>query len=215
MNESDVGKFLRLLAHDLQNQLGAIDLNLQIMPTLLSVDDPASETLAPFLKRASAGSADMIETLGDVQSFARAVSHTDDEGRPERLPVSKIDLSMKTRDCGLHLSPIAASRQVTLKLHIEDGVFATGESESVKRAIKILASEALRSAFPGSSVEILVSGSPIPVIEVAVSLEGIFDEQRPLLSMFLAKELLKDSQVQLLFRSESERSAIQLLFQPA
>jgi signal transduction histidine kinase len=204
----EVGRFLRLLTHDLQNQAGAIDLNLQMLPTMLPGDHPSAE----FISRAAAASSDLISVLEDVQYFARAVSRADDG---EGVTVTRCDLSAKVRNCALTLGSAAQSRKVTLKTLITGDVYALGESDSIIRAIRILTGEALRSAFSGATVEMIVTASPVPAIEISVSLEGIFDENRTTLATYLAKEILRASKVTMLLISETGRSRAQLLFQPA
>ncbi len=212
MNESEVGNFLRLLTHDLQNQLGAVDLNLQIIPTLHSAEDPLMKTLLPFVSRASMASQDMIETLSDVQSFARSVSQLD--GEPSEAPnLTRTNLSTKVRDCALILTSAAKNRAVTLLTAIEDDIMATVESEAVHRSIKILANEALRASFPDSTVVLSAFFSnSVPTVEISTTQEGVFDDHRPMLTIYLVRQLLELSQAKFIFTASENRSAIQVQF---
>lgn len=210
MKEGDFGKFLRLLTHDLQNQLGAVDLNLQILPTLLADDDPAQATLAPFLARASLGSQDLIESLNDIQFFARAVSREDD-GAPVEHTLTRCNLSAKVRDLSMILAKTANTREVSVTTQAPGDICATAESDAIRRAIKIAASEALRSLMPGSKLELIVTESPVPMIEIATSQEGLFEESRPTLAMFLAQEILRPSDARIVYGGRS----LQILFRPA
>ena len=194
--------FLRLLAHDLQNQVGAIDLNLQVLPTLLPDTDPSYAKLSPFVERARRAAADLVSMLEDVQHYAR--TH---EGSQEP---TRLDLSSCVRDISLAMASLAASREIKLVTRITEGIFALAEAEAVRRSIKILMSEAMRSAFPGSTVEIAVTNAPVPMIEVRTSVEGIFDESRPTVATFLVREVLKASDVTILFPASA-----QILFKPA
>jgi signal transduction histidine kinase len=212
MNDSEFGNFLRLLTHDLQNQLGAIDLNLQIVPTLAPEDDATMKAFAPFLGRAGLASADMIDTLQDVQAFARSVSRIDDSGVVHEVTMTKCDLTSKVRECAMILAGAAKDREVTLLTSLIDDVSALGETDTIRRSIRILASEALRASFPGSVVELKVFKTPVPTVEIATSQEGVFDEHRPLLSMYLVRQLLEATKTTMLFVSSVNRSAVQLLF---
>jgi hypothetical protein len=214
MKESEVEKFLMLLAHDLQNQIGAVDLNLQIIPTLLPDESFTLATILPFVSRASLASQDMIETLGDLQIFARSVSRLDENGDKEVPKLARLDLSMNVRDCALVLGSAAMSRQVKLLTAIEDGVTARGEPDIVHRAIKILANEALRASFPESTVVLSAFyREACPVVEISTSQEGVFDDSRSMLSVFLVRQLLEASQAKLVFTKSLVTSAIQIQFQ--
>ncbi len=205
---NNVGQFLRLMTHDLQNIVGGIDLNLQVLPTLLPPGDPAVD----FANRALTASADLISALEDVQFFARAVSRQDD-GDP--VVLCRCDLSAKVRDTALVLQAMASARKVSLTTNVGDSVCTMGESDSIRRTIKILAGDAIRSAFPGESVEITVTNLPVPTVEISVSVEGVFDDGRTTLSTYLAREILEASSATVLMNSESGRSRVQLLFRPA
>jgi signal transduction histidine kinase len=204
----EAGRFLRLLAHDLQNQAGAVDLNLQILPSVLPEEFANSE----FILRAMASSRDLLAVIEDIQYFARAASREDDA---EAVPLVSCDLSTKVRDCALSLQASAVARRVTLRAVATEDVHALGESDSIRRTIQILTSEAIRSAFPESTVEMIVTSKPVPTIEITVSVEGIFEEARTTLATYLAKAISRSSNVTMLLRSDSGISRVQLLFQPA
>lgn len=216
MTGNEIAKFLRLLAHDLQNQLGAVDLNLQVMPSLAPESDPSMQLLLPFIARASMASQDLIETLGNVQSFASSICQSDDRDffAPPRL--SELNLSRKAQDTARVLAAAALERRIKLQTAINDGVKGLGESESVHRSIKILTSEALRSSFPESVVALSAFFSGLtPIIEVSTTQAGIFDEQRSMLSIILVRQLLNSAGVKLVFVETDARSSVQLHFQTA
>ena len=74
-------------------------------------------------------------------------------------------------------------------------------------------SEALRSAFPETTIDVSVTASPVPTVEIGVSIEGIFEESRETVSIYLARQLLGDGK--LLLSSTANRSSAQILFAPA
>jgi signal transduction histidine kinase len=195
------------MTHDLQNQIGAIDLNLQILPTILPENHPSAD----FVARAATASADLISALEDVQYFARAVSR-DDDGEPVQLV--KFDLSQKVRDTALELGSMAQVRKIQLRSMAGEEICAVGEADSVRRAIRMLAGEAVRASFPGSTIDLIVLDSPVPSVEISVSVEGVFEESRTTLATYVAKEILEASRVTVLLSSEPTRSRVQLLFQP-
>ncbi|RYZ70279.1 MAG: HAMP domain-containing histidine kinase [Proteobacteria bacterium] len=213
MDQKQVSEFLRLLAHDLQNQIGAVDLNLQIMPTLL--EDKTGKSLIDekhplhsFMARAAVSATEMIETLTDVQKFAYSIG---DKQAPVLAPT---DISTLARDCVLALGRPLAAREVT----IEVGESATGSAavdrDSVSRAVRLLVAEAARSSFPGSKITLnsTTDDKNQSTLTIHTNQDGLFDEQRPTLALFLAKEALKPSKVELQFFTGTSRSAVRFVF---
>lgn len=211
----DVGRFLRLLTHDLQNQLGALDLNLQVIPSLVRPDDPTLLAIEPFLGRAAVAAADLNDMLVDVQVFARLIS-AEDDGASVPTASSRIDLTLKVQDCALTLASSALARGIELKADCAPDVTASGLPEDVRRALKILVVDALRGSFPGTvvSVSCHYDSSEIPVVEVATTQEGLFEPKRQTLARFLAEQLLSLSQVRIDFVNGPGRSSLKLSFQP-
>lgn len=205
MNDAEMGRFLRLLAHDLQNQVGAIDLNLQVLPSMLDDGDPALVTLTPFMSRASAAAHELSDSLSDVQAFARAVSREDD-GLPINL--ARVDLGALVRDHARVIAGVAKERRIQVKTGGD--AHATGEVDALRRALKIMVNEALRGLLPDSTLEMIVSTQPVPVIELKTSLDGLFDDSRQTLPVYMVRELLRWSQGRLLLNG----ACAQLMFQP-
>lgn len=220
MRENEVGKFLRLLTHDLQNQLGAVDLNLQVIPSVVDESTPTYKTIHPFILRAEQASHDMIESLIDVQAFARLVSQKDEAGEDLASPeLIEIDLSSKVFDCVMILASTAKSRDLIVKSGSKERVLSRGVSDDVRRALKIVATELLRTSFPGSeiSVEALMDQG-VPVVELGSTQEGLLDPNRQTLALFLAGELLKHSSASFDFVSAADLagpSRLRIRFQPA
>lgn len=210
---TDVGSFLRLLAHDLQNQLGAIDLNLQVIPSLVCADDPTLLTINPFLSRASLAATDLNDMLVDLQSFARLISETDDQGASApSSELTKLDLSGKVRECGLALGSAAKARGIDLEVRPGQNVFARGAADNVRQALKILVRDALSGSFPGSIVTVETLSAPTPVIDITSTQEGLFEENRVTLASFLAKRLLEASNVSLEYPQTIKNSTLRLIW---
>lgn len=218
MTPKELSEFLRLLAHDLQNQIGSVDLNLQVLPTLLESTSPAaqevSKEIAPFISRASLSASEMIETLSDVQRFAYSLGGT---AQPHQ---AQLDLAALLRDALLHLKPSAEARGLTVSLgSVEEGT-VLAERDGVLSAVRLFAGEALRSSFPNSTLILSSCKSAARLnsvgdqfsILIEASQGGLFEAERPTLATFLAKEALKASNVEVQVSSTDSQSAVRLLF---
>ncbi len=216
MSGHELGKFLKLLAHDLQNQLGAIDMNLQVIPDLADENDETMKMIEPFVARASLASKEMIETLTDLQAFASLVSKKEaDNGGVSKPPSTEFDLGRAVEDCGLLLAAAAKSRELTLTTKTEASVVALANPDDVRRTIKILSTELLRTSFPGSviTIEAVMAGDH-PVVEFRSTQEGLFDSNRQTLALYLATRMLENSAATFEFPPNNHGpSILRLVFQ--
>jgi signal transduction histidine kinase len=211
MTPKEVSEFLRILAHDLQNQIGAVDLNLQIMPTLADANDKTIQALSPFISRASVSASEMIETLTDVQTYAYSITD------PADRVLTEVDLAALSRDCILAMASKSQVREVTLSLGETSEAFALIDREGVSRGIKLLVTEAMRSSFPGCLVTLssALTEKSLPSITIHATQEGLFEATRPTLAVFLAREALKASSPEFQYFTGGTRSVLRLVFPAA
>lgn len=208
MTEKELSSFLRLLAHDLQNQIGAVDLNLQILPSMLGNGAGVSAEAQAFIDRAALSTTEMIETLSDLQRYAHALSR-------EKTPtLSELDLPTLLRDCMLLLTPKADARKLTLNLGVVTEGTVTAERDAVVNAIRLFAAEALRCSFPGDKLTLSAGKGDDgrASLTLHASQEGLFEPHRPNLATFLATEMLKSSNVELQYFTGETRSAVRFVF---
>ncbi len=186
MTDLELGSFLKLLAHDLQNQLGVVDLNLQIIPDLISGDDPTFKAIAPFLKRASSGAADLNEMLLDLQVFTQILG-------TKSFRLADVNISDQVRACADELAGAAKDRQIAFRVTAPENVHVLGAAELIARALKSLVADTLRSSPAESIVTVNCLSGVTPTIEITSTQEGLFDAGRPNLVRFLAERLLVTS----------------------
>ncbi|MGE0877962.1 MAG: sensor histidine kinase [Acidimicrobiia bacterium] len=95
-----------------------------------------------------------------------------------RLPLATgpVDLTEIADEAVEALTPLAASRDVTLRLVATTRVRASGDNAAIGRIIRNLVDNAIRHTRPGSTVDITVTAADRPLVRVTDEGDGFADE---------------------------------------
>ncbi len=151
------------LSHDLRTPLAALNMTLRQAEEGAYGALPA--TYLDVLRRSVVATDDLQRLADTLLSVARFESG---ERKPER---ERLDCAELVRQVGGELEPIAAARDITLRVEAERGVATLGDRGDLRRAVGNLIANALQNTPEGGTVTIdvgLVNGE----VRIAVNDDG-------------------------------------------
>ena len=157
--------FLSAVGHDLRSPLAAMRAAVEAIEDGLA-DDPAR-----YLRSMQRDIEAMSHLVDDLFLFS-----TIEAGRLD-IEVERLDLSEIADDSIEALRPVAAERQVELRLDAAGGVYVDGGVTELGRVIRNLLHNAIRFAPSGSEVVVAVSGEGgVGTVEVSDTGPGFSSE---------------------------------------
>ncbi len=155
-------------SHELRTPLAVLSNNAQV---LLAHPNPTVEVYRHGLERSEAVASRMSETIDSLLVDARGRARTID-----RVPTDLVELTTSVVDA---LTPLAATRSITLDLNAPAPTEAAVDRASVSRAITNLVTNAIQHGPIDSVVRIDVAADGnLASIQVTDSGEGIAPEQQ-------------------------------------
>ncbi|MCE7039898.1 PAS domain-containing sensor histidine kinase [Dyadobacter sp. CY312] len=148
MHESEkkaYGKVIRMMAHEVNNTLGATDSILQTTRNYLNTDEYSD--LSDALRIASERNMRLTRFM---RNFADVV----------RLPLpglETIDLSKLVRDVCIFMQPFSLEKGVRIELNISENISKKADSGQIEQVLVNVVKNAIQACEQGSEVQILLS----------------------------------------------------------
>jgi two-component system sensor histidine kinase BaeS len=146
---------LSSISHDLRSPLSALRAALDALVDGVAPDPPR------YLRSMQADVAALTALVDDFFLLARI------EGGSLDLPLGHVDLSECCDEAVEALTPTAAAKGVTVRLHAADHVQVRGNANALGRVVRNLLDNAIRHAPEGSVVTVTVGRDGRPVVAVA------------------------------------------------
>jgi two-component system nitrogen regulation sensor histidine kinase NtrY len=154
MHESEkkaYGKVIRMMAHEVNNTLGATDSILQTTRNYLASDEFSE--LSDALRIAS--ERNMRLTLF-MRNFADVV----------RLPLpglEMIDMSKMVRDVSVFMKPFATEKHLGLELNVVENIIVTADSGQIEQVLVNVIKNAIQACTAGNEVHVILSEKELVV----------------------------------------------------